>query len=157
MMLRVVERWSRSSLVARTRCDRLYVYSWYVDVCTYTFNKSSTTTVYVIYISTIYMSTYIHNFLITKKFYLIIFFHIKIFDHTLFSPPGWSVINFPPLSTSDTFTISIYISTKHTYIHVSVTDIHSITSCSRHPAGAWSPFHHCLHQIYPQYLSIYRQ
>ena len=82
------------------------------------------------------ISEFVHHFLITTNFYLIRFSHIEIFDHILFSPPGWSVITFPPLSTSDISAISIYISTIDTYIYISTIDIHSITSCSRHQAGA---------------------
>ena len=84
------------------------------------------TTVYIIYIYNIYI------------------YYIHISDHILFSPPGWSVITFPPLSKPTVSTIRIC-----------TIDIYSITSFSCHLAGAWSPFHQCLYHTHTQYISIY--
>ena len=88
-----------------------------------------TTTLYIRYTYNIHL--YINN----RYIYLHIHYR-HTFDHILFSPAGWSVIKFPPFSTSGISAISIYISTVHTYIYISTIDIHSITSCSRHLAGA---------------------
>ena len=43
-----------------------------------------------------------------------------------------------------TYICNIYI---YIYIYISTMYIYSITSCSRHQAGAWSPLHHCLYHM----------